>query len=133
MARVTTLPEIWWPLMRSPSVITPWCCVCGRTGHLEQHHIVKRSAGQLVMHGHVMPKPVVTLCGHGNVDGCHGLAHQGRLHFRWVDADAGQEGWYLTHGEGGHLEYLLLDEPAKYEEALEMDGWVPVRSWGGDL
>ena len=126
MARVTTLPELLVPLMDGPSVESPRCAVCGRTWPLNQHHIVKRSAGQLVRGGVVIPKPTITLCGSGNSSGCHGLAHQDRLHFRWVEADAGREGWYLTHVKGGHLEYLLTDEPESYLDALKMDGWRPL-------
>lgn len=130
MARVTTLPQMWWPLMKSPSVETPCCAVCGRPYPLEKHHMVRRSAGKLYMAGVEVPKPTITLCGFGNnlsdADGrpyCHGLAHANRLHFRWVDADAGQKGWYLTHVTGGHLEYIVLDEPTPYLRALEMEGW----------
>ena len=127
MANVTTLPEMWWPLMRSPSVRTPWCAVCGATGHLEQHHMVKRSAGQLVVHGHAVPHPTITLCGHGNASGCHGRAHAGLLHFRWVREDK-IAGWFEYGGpRGGHLECLELDVPADYLTALGMDGWRPLR------
>lgn len=126
MARVTTMAPIWWPLMECPSIETPYCAVCGKTWPLNRHHLVKRSAGQLVRGGVVLPKPTIVLCGSGNTSGCHGLAHQGRLHFRWVESDAGSEGWYLTHIRGGHLEYLLTEEPEKYADALKMDGWRPV-------
>ena len=27
--------------------------------------------------------PVLSLCGHGNIDGCHGMRHRGDLQFRW--------------------------------------------------
>lgn len=126
MARVTTMAPMWWPLMECPTIRLDRCAVCGRSWPLNQHHIVKRSAGQLVRGGVVIPKPTITLCGSGNASGCHGLAHQGRLHFRWVEADAGREGWYLTHVKGGHLEYLLTDEPESYLDALKMDGWRPL-------
>lgn len=60
-----------------------------------------------------VPKPTITLCGYGNTSGCHGLAHQNRLHFRY---------------EGGELQYIVCPEPTKYEVALGMDGWRAVRS-----
>ena len=108
-------------------ILPRYCAVCGRTGHLERHHMVPRSAGQLVLpNGHLADKPTITLCGFRNAGGCHGKAHSGRLHFRWVEADAGREGWYLTHVKGGHLEYLLTDEPESYLDALKMDGWRPL-------
>ncbi len=140
MAKVDTLPEFLRPLMAAPSVESPCCAVCGRPGPLERHHIVRRSAGRLYRNGVEVPKPTVTLCGFGNnlrdADGrpyCHGLAHAGMLHFRWVPSDAVGDGFgnYLRQGggDGGHLEYLLLDEPADYLSALSMGGWRPLRGW----
>ena len=125
MARVTTLAEMWWPLMDKPSIETPYCAVCGRTGHLERHHVVKRSAGQLVLpNGHLADKPTITLCGFGNAGGCHGKGHSGRLHFRWVERETGREfdeGYLMIRG--GHWECLETDEPVDYLTALSMDGW----------
>ncbi len=133
MAKVNTLPELLWPLMKGPSVDAPYCVVCGRSDMpLNRHHVVRRGAGKLYEHGVEVPKPLLTLCGNGNTSGCHGLAHQNRLHFRFVQApwpDAYKTpGWdVLTHG--GHWEYLLLAEPTKYQTALEMDGWKPLRAY----
>lgn len=135
MARVTTLAEMWWPLMDKPSIETPYCAVCGRTGHLERHHMVPRSAGQLVLpNGRLADKPTITLCGFGNAGGCHGKAHSGRLHFRWVERDVKSgfgEGYLCIHG--GHVEYLLLEEPVDRLTALSMPGWRRLRKaedWG---
>lgn len=113
----STLPEIYREMMGKPSVKLPYCPICGRHQPLEQHHIVKRSAGKLFRQGVEVKKPTVTLCGFGNnlqdASGkpyCHGLAHHNRLHFRWnEDVD-----WW---------DYLLTDEPVKYSQALEMEGW----------
>lgn len=136
MARVDTLPEILRPLMDAPSVRLGRCAVCGRPSPLEQHHVVRRGAGRLYRCGVEVPKPTVTLCGFGNnladADGrpyCHGLAHANRLHFRWVATDQRSGEWWGTVARGGHLEYLLLDEPASYAAALAMDGWRPLRRW----
>ncbi len=114
MADVTTVPEILQPLMGKPSSSAPWCLVCGRTHPLEQHHVVPRSAGRAFEGGVELEKPALTLCGFGNnlrdADGreyCHGLAHHGRLHFRW----------------NGRWERLLTDAPTPYVDALAMDGW----------
>lgn len=112
MARVTTMDPILWPLMEGPSIKTDHCMICGRTWPLNQHHVVRRSAGQLWRGGKRLPKPTVTLCGSGNASGCHGLAHQNRLHFRVA---------------GGWWEYLITDEPTGYADALGADGWRPVR------
>lgn len=117
MAKVDTLPHHLRPLMGKPSIRMGRCAVCGRAYPLEQHHIVRRSAGKLFdAGGSEVEKPTVTLCGFGNnlkgADGreyCHGLAHANRLHFRWA--------------EGGHWEALVLDEPTSYLEALGMEGW----------
>lgn len=139
MAKVTTLPRLLWPLMEGPSVDAPWCCVCGRTGvPLNRHHVVRRGAGVLYRDGVEVPKPTIVLCGSGNASGCHGLAHQNRLHFRWVrdpwpdvtrPGRAGRD-YDVTLARGGHWEYVVLPEPTKYQDALGMDGWRPLRTRG---
>lgn len=109
MARVTTMPQLWRPLMDAPSVELDRCAVCGRAWPLNRHHVVPRSKGELWRDGRKVPKPTVTLCGSGNASGCHGLAHSGRLHFRCG---------------GGALQFLLCPRPMRYEEALSVaDGW----------
>lgn len=119
MAKEDTLPMMYRPMMGRPSIKLPRCAVCGRPHPLEQHHVVFRSAGKAYGEdGRELEKPTITLCGFGNnlrdADGrcyCHGLAHHRQLHFRWSE-----DGW-------GHWEYLLLDNPTNYIEALKMDGW----------
>lgn len=126
MANVTTLDEVYRPLMDAPTVKLDRCAVCGRAWPLNQHHIVFRSQGQLIRDGKPVKKPTVTLCGDGNnlyglaPDGtrvvwCHGKAHHRLLHFR---------------NDHGQLEYIDLgDSPsdaAKYQAALLMDGWRPL-------
>ena len=141
MAKVDTLPEILKPLMDGTKLRTPYCPICGRTAPLNQHHIVKRSAGKMYRGGVELPKPTITLCGVGNAikgpDGetyCHGLAHANRLHFRWA-REMTKHGNFGTADRviataGGHWEYLIVDEPCKYSEALEMDGWKTVEPHG---
>ena len=114
----TTLPLIYHDLMKSPSVILDHCAICGRPTPLNNHHMVFRSAGELIKDGKKLEKPLITLCGFGNnlkdADGryyCHGLAHHRMLHFRHTT----------------QLEYLLTDEPCRYDEALSMPGWKAVR------
>lgn len=142
MAKVDTLDALLVPLMSAPSIRLDRCAVCGRPYPLNQHHIVRRGAGKLYRFGREVEKPTITLCGIGNnlmdADGhpfCHGLAHANRLHFRWVEAETvpGNFGNYgrTEGGIGGHLEYLLLDEPTRYADALEMPGWRPLRRWRG--
>lgn len=134
MAKVDTLPAVLVPLMSAPSIRLDRCAVCGRYAPLNQHHMVRRGAGRLYRFGREVEKPTITLCGFGNhlrdADGrpyCHGLAHANMLHFRWVPYKPGRSGeWGAAFG-GGRIEYLLLDEPTKYEDALEMPGWKPLR------
>lgn len=129
MALVSTLPEFLRPLMDGVSVKLDHCAICGRTYPLNQHHIVRRGAGKLYRDGREVPKPTITLCGSGNTGGCHGLAHQNKLHFRWVRKD---EHFNRPAGQGaGHWEYILLDDPTPYLAALEMDGWRPLPKWRG--
>ena len=127
MARVTTLARMWWDLMGAPSIEGPCCAVCGATWPLNRHHVVPRSAGRLYRHGVEVPKPTVMLCGSGNASGCHGKAHSGRLHFRWVEVEAvhGGFGRYMRteNATGGHYEVLELEEPVDRLTALGMDGW----------
>lgn len=123
MAKVDTLPVVYQPMMGKPSIKRPCCAICSRIQPLEQHHIVRRSAGKMFNEaGKEIEKPTITLCGFGNnlqdADGreyCHGLAHHNRLHFRWVSDE--------TTACGGHWEYIKLNEPTSYLDALKMDGW----------
>ena len=135
----TTLPEILHPLMKCPSIIAPRCKICGRVEPLEQHHMVRRGAGELIdENGRKLKKPTITLCGFGNnlkdADGryyCHGLAHHQMLHFRYVKADRKRryvQGKVVTNtfdysDKVYVLEFLITKEPTKYQDALEMDGW----------
>ncbi len=122
MANVTTLDPLYWPLMDAPTVRLDRCAVCGRVYPINQHHIVFRSQGQLVRDGKKVEKPTVTLCGMGNdlygiapdgtrVKWCHGKAHHRLMYFR---------------NDRGCLEVIELEEPAKYQEALSMEGWRPL-------
>lgn len=131
----STMPELYRPLMDGTSVELPYCAVCGRSYPLNRHHIVKRSAGKLFRFGVEVPKPTIMLCGSGNTGGCHGLAHSGMLHFRWVVCDntSGTEfGHYprASGGVGGHWEFLKTEEPTKYQTALNMDGWQRLPEFG---
>ena len=92
-------------LMDKPSIEYPWCAFCGKPA-TNRHHIVFRSQGGT-------DGPTVTVCGFGNASGCHGKLHNHLLHLRFTDR------W----------EYLETDEPTKYEKALSMEGWKPVRGW----
>lgn len=127
---VCTIPRYLLRLMDKPSIkrADGRCLICGRPAE-NAHHIVKRSAGKWVTDGREHRKPTVELCGMGNASGCHGLAHQGRLHFRWVDqADIARHAHEKCAG-AGHWEYKLFKEPCSVLEAWSSgeDGWVPCR------
>lgn len=120
--------------MKAPSIKAEHCKICGRFRPLEQHHIVRRGAGELFdENGRKMKKPTVTLCGFGNnlkdADGrpyCHGLAHHNKLHFRWIEGIKECRTKNVFHDRYlhyGHLEYLITKEPTDYLTALGMEGW----------
>lgn len=121
-------------LMGKPDILNCYgrCVICGAPA-TNKHHIVPRSAGKLFdARGREITKPLALLCGNGNTSGCHGLAHQKRLHFRYVERQMEQtfrhEKPRALYGAttGGHWEYLVTDTPTKYENALELDGWQRV-------
>ena len=94
------------------------CVICGKHEPLNRHHIVPKSAGELYENGKKLRKCLITLCGNGSWLGssgsaefCHGKAHHRMIHFR---------------NDRGRLEFIELDEPTKYQEALAMDGWEPI-------
>lgn len=129
MANVTTMDAALQPLMNAPSVKLPYCAVCGRTWPLNEHHIVWRSQGQLYRDGKRVEKPTLTLCGAGNelygvgpdgerVTYCHGKVHHRLGHLRWVPNPA--------IANAGHLEWLETEQPTKYQEALQLEGWRPL-------
>lgn len=123
---VCTVDRLMLPMMGKPSIDNEAraCCVCGKPAS-DKHHIVRRGAGKLVVHGREVEKPTVLLCGAGSTSGCHGLAHANRLHFRWAEvASVDRASGYVV--KGGHWEYILLDVPTNYQAALAMDGWRPL-------
>lgn len=112
--------------MQAPSYISDRCFICGKRA-TNKHHMVKRSAGELYIDGRKLKKPEITLCGSG-CTGHHGLAHEGKLHFRWVpDVIENKNGAYTEFYRVGHLEYLITKHATKYQDALGMDGWQRVR------
>lgn len=139
MAKVTTIPELYQPLMKGVTIKSDRCCICGKIG-VQMHHVVKRSAGNMYISGVRIHRPKLPLCGLGNSTGCHGLAHHNMLHFRWVEEYGNGnkfcdytrlDSWVKGAADkGGHWEYLITDEPTKYQDALKMDGWMYLPSFG---
>lgn len=89
------------------------CVVCGAYAH-DKHHVVPKGMGG-VPRALERRIPKLLLCGNGNASGCHGLAHQKRLHLNWSDS----MGWC----------YLLTDEPMDDELAwrTRMRDFRPVK------
>lgn len=121
--------NMWASMFGRPSASNIYgrCMVCGRPAN-NHHHIVPRSAGEYSVEGRRLSKPTVLLCGSGNASGCHGLAHQHRLHFRWVDTFEDHRYDRVVnphHGPGsGHWEWKLFDQPINVLEAWAyQDGW----------
>ena len=105
-------------MANAPSVKTdrfkPHCVICGCVSRpIEAHHVIPRSHG-----GTNGPTLDVCSAGGNNIRGydggitCHGAIHHHLLHVRWT---------------GDRWEYLRTAEPTKYERALEMKGWKPLR------
>lgn len=124
---VCTVPEYLKPLMGRPSIdrADGRCVWCGAPA-ADRHHIVKRSQGKWVRNGVEVRKPTVRLCGCGNASGCHGKAHAGLLHFRWVQADCDcrrplQE---TAPGLPGHWEGIEVKEPCD-----TLTAWGKTRGW----
>lgn len=115
---VCTVPEFLRPMMGKPDVDNDerLCAVCGRPA-TNLHHIVRRGAGRWIADGKEVRKPLVRLCGDGNLNGCHGMAHANRLHFRW-------------NGERDRWEFRIFPEPIAYHDALRAEGWwAPFERW----
>lgn len=93
-------------LMRAPSLTPGRCVVCDKGAHnvwpqLNAHHVVPRSRGGT-------DGPILHLCGSGT-QGCHGMAEQHRLRFKyedglwyfrfWFPVDGGTFGpWHICSG-----------------------------------
>jgi hypothetical protein len=73
-----------------------FCGVCVTTAPLNQHHVYPKGMG-----GTKDPGPTVTLCGFGNVNGCHAQAHGGGLELRWDD------GWEWRRGDMPWVPYTM--------------------------
>lgn len=124
---VCTVPEYLKPLMGRPSLdrADGRCVWCGAPA-TDRHHIVKRSQGRWVRDGVEVRKPTVRLCGSGNASGCHGKAHAGLLHFRWVKAEPDCRRSLAETGPGisGHWEGLETKEPCD-----TLTAWGKTRGW----
>ena len=87
-------------LLGAPSHRSSRCLACGKVAQNDHHVIPKRMGGRCKEILRLIP--TVSLCGLGNASGCHKLAHEGRLHFRYRD------GW----------EVLKTPIPMSHEDAF---------------
>ena len=129
MARQTTVNALLLPMMGKPSVRfdPPRCAVCGPALGCENPHPVRRGAGT----ASDAPRPALSHPAVRLGKACHGLAHQNRLHFRFVEASRERRSAVGTSYEtGGHWEFALFGEPIKYQAALEEGAWK--RMEGGE-
>lgn len=94
-------------LMDAPSVESDLCVICGCPA-TNQHHVVPKSAGGT-------NGPTISVCGNGNMSGCHKLLHDHILHVTWSTV----LGW----------EYLFTDKPMKEDKALRLKDWRPFPVW----
>lgn len=92
-------------MMSLPSIESAICPFCGKPA-AERHHIVPRSQGGT-------KGPTITVCGFGNTSGCHGLLHSHHLHLK-----PDGKGWW---------QWIRTPKSTKYDTALKMSGWKPVR------
>ena len=104
-------------LLDKPSVTdTPYCVVCGKPA-TNAHHVIPKGMGGVSkeMEARI---PKLKLCGNGNLNGCHGLAHQGLLHINWED---GMGGWVFRRSS----------EPMGDEESWRQfwSDYLPVQGW----
>ena len=105
-------------MLDKPSVIDSEgrCCICGRYGATNKHHAIPKGLGG---RSKAIEKriPLLLLCGHGNIDGCHGAIHQNKLHVRWRD------GWEVKRTPQGMR---------RIDAIMDEEGWEPMRGWDDD-
>ena len=68
-------------LLGKPSVNTEYCPFCGRRA-TNKHHVIPKGMGGTA---HEKAIPTITVCGHGNTNGCHGRLHDHTLELNWDD------------------------------------------------
>ena len=81
------------------------CAICHMRPASNRHHIVPRSHGGT-------DGPTIAVCGNGNVSGCHGLLHAGRIYLRY---------------KGGSWWFICPSPPCKVEKAHRLKGWQKIR------
>lgn len=87
-----------------PSLKSDVCAVCGRKAANDHHVIVKGLGG--VSKELEKRIPTISLCGMGNVTGCHGAAHKHRIEFEydddrelWLWRRKGCSAWHACFGQ----------------------------------
>ena len=106
-------------LLDRPSVKGDRCVVCGRFAN-NNHHVIPKGMGGI-------PKslesriPTLVLCGQGNVSGCHGLAHQKKLHLNWSD---GLGGWVWLITPNAMDDEFAWQRHRKLYRPIRTETWV---------
>lgn len=99
-------------MLDRPSIGGTRCAICGAPA-TNAHHVIQKGMGGTSYESRI---PTIKLCGSG-VTGCHGLAHQKRLHIYWRD------GWV----------YLITSRPINDFRCWQTraDEYRPVPGWIG--
>ena len=116
------IPEYQRDIYQAPSIRREWCVVCGKPA-TNNHHVIPNARHETKDHPE---SPTISLCGMGNASGCHGKAHDHKLHFRAVPVKL------ELYGGGVRIAYeweYLETEPMDELQAHEIeDGWKVIRT-----
>lgn len=120
------IPEYQRCIFEAPSVRRDYCVVCGKPA-TNNHHVIPNCRHETRDHPE---SPTLSLCGMGNASGCHGMAHDHKLHFRACPIRIETLG---CEPRVSYLwEYLVTEEGMDELSAHEIeDGWKVIRyeSW----
>ena len=116
------VPDYQRDIYGAPSVKRPYCVVCGKLA-TNDHHVIPNARHATREHPE---SPTLSLCGMGNASGCHGDAHDHKLHFRVVPVE-------VTRFSGetcSRLEWEYMRTPEGMDELSAHDiedGWRACR------
>lgn len=105
--------EFYSELLDKPSIDTERCAICSARA-TNRHHIVQKGMGGTKLEKRI---PTMKLCGSGT-SGCHGMAHDKRLHIYWDDE---RDGWV----------YYVTRKPMNDFRCWQVygDRYMPVPGW----
>ena len=102
-------------MLDRPSIGGERCAICGAPA-TNSHHVIQKGMGGTAYESRI---PTIKLCGSG-VTGCHGLAHEKRLHIYWDDQ---RGGWVYYMTPRPMNDFRCWQEYA--------DRYAPVPGWRG--